>query len=100
MALHELCTNATKYGALSQESGHVTIMWEVTGSSAESRLQLRWTEIGGPPVMQPTRKGFGSRLIEKALAMELGGEVQINYKHSGVVCVIDAPLPTVEVKEF
>ncbi len=99
MALHELCTNAAKYGALSNKKGHVTIVWQVTGNGAESLLQLRWTENGGPTVMPPERKGFGSRLIEESLAMELDGEVRIYYEVSGVVCIIDAPLPGVKAKE-
>ena len=98
MALHELCTNAAKYGALLKSEGTVSIVWQVTGNGAETRLQLLWTEKGGPTVTPPMRKGFGSRLIEKALAMELNGEVHINYEPSGVVCIIDAPLPKIEVK--
>ena len=97
MALHELCTNATKYGALSEPEGTVSIVWQVVGNGAESLLKLRWAETGGPTVTPPKRKGFGSRLIEKALAMELGGEVRIDYEVSGVVCTIVSPLP--EVKE-
>ena len=93
LALHELCTNATKYGALSVQSGLVEIIWNVRGDSEKARLQLTWTESGGPPVETPTRKGFGSRLLQKVLAMELAGDVRVLYERSGVVCVIDAPLP-------
>jgi two-component system CheB/CheR fusion protein len=98
MALHELCTNAAKYGALSEPEGTVSIVWQVKGNDAGSRLKLWWTEKGGPTVTPPPRKGFGSRLIERALAMELSGEVRIDYEPTGVVCTIDAPLPKVEVK--
>lgn len=98
MALHELCTNAAKYGALLKSEGTVSIVWQVKGNGAERRLHLLWTENGGPTVTPPKRKGFGSRLIERALAMELNGEVRIDYEPSGVVCTIDAPLPKVDVK--
>ena len=91
MAVHELCTNAIKYGALSGESGHVDITW----SDADGRLRWRWRECGGPPVMQPTRTGFGSRMIERALAMQLSGQVTIDYAPAGVVCTIDAPLAAI-----
>ncbi|HUQ34894.1 MAG TPA: PAS domain S-box protein [Aestuariivirga sp.] len=93
LALHELCTNAAKYGALSQPNGNVSIMWHVTGHDAASRLHLLWTEKDGPAVNPPTQRGFGSRLIEKVLGMELGGEVRISYEPTGVICTIDAPLP-------
>ncbi len=93
MALHELCTNAAKYGALSTKTGHVDIVWRLTNSGQERRLHMRWTESGGPIVVTPTRRGFGSRLIERALAMELGGDVAVAYPASGVICTIDAPMP-------
>jgi len=93
MALHELCTNAAKYGALSTKNGHVDIVWRLTDSGQNRRLQMRWTESDGPIVVAPTRKGFGSRLIERALAMELGGDVAVVYEASGVICSIDAPMP-------
>ena len=93
LALHELCTNAAKYGALSVPEGVVQIVWQVNGEGDSRRLHLTWTESGGPTVKTPTRKGFGSRLIQKALAMELTGEVHVLYNPSGVVCTIDAPLP-------
>ncbi|MHA6646259.1 PAS domain-containing protein [Mesorhizobium sp. A623] len=93
MALHELSTNAAKYGALSSEAGQVDIVWSLYGSNDDRRLTLRWSESGGPPVTAPKRRGFGSRLIERALAAELGGEVRVQYEPSGLVCTIDAPVP-------
>ncbi|MBB6411967.1 chemotaxis protein CheB [Mesorhizobium sangaii] len=93
MALHELSTNAAKYGALSRDEGHVSIVWRLQSHGEDRRLFLSWTEAGGPPVIAPTRKGFGSRLIERALASELGGKVRVSYESSGVVCTIDAPMP-------
>ncbi len=98
LALHELCTNAAKYGALSVPEGSVHIAWHIHGDIRDARLQLTWTESGGPPVVEPTRKGFGSRLIQKALAMELAGEVRVLYESSGVVCTINAPLPAGHLK--
>ncbi|MBC8038878.1 MAG: PAS domain S-box protein, partial [Rhizobiales bacterium] len=94
LALHELCTNAAKYGALSVAKGHIDIIWQVTGNGEGRRLTLCWAESGGPKVTLPAHKGFGSRLIEKALAMELSGEVRIDYENSGVVCTIDVPMPS------
>lgn len=93
MALHELSTNAVKYGALSSENGHVDIEWQIEGEDAGRRLVLHWQESGGPPVTQPKRKGLGSRLIERALAAELGGEVRVDYASTGLMCTIIAPLP-------
>lgn len=93
MALHELCTNAVKYGALSNDGGFVSLTWEVAGDGEEKRLRLSWEERGGPPVATPTRKGFGSRMIQRALAMELGGSVDLHYDRAGVRCIVDAPLP-------
>jgi two-component sensor histidine kinase len=92
MALHELGTNAVKYGALSKEGGVVDIAWTVRRED-ETRLSLRWSERGGPPVKKPTRTGFGSRLIERSLARELAGEVALSYEPAGVVCTIEAPVP-------
>ncbi|MGU3537046.1 HWE histidine kinase domain-containing protein [Methylobacterium sp. A54F] len=94
MALHELGTNAVKYGALSREGGTVDITWSVRrDDEGEIRLFLRWTERGGPPVTQPTRTGFGSRLIERSLARELAGTVELLFAPGGVVCTIEAPVP-------
>ncbi|APO68521.1 protein-glutamate methyltransferase CheR-type protein [Rhizobium gallicum] len=93
MALHELGTNAAKYGALSNENGQVVIAWKIEGRDTGRRLILHWQERGGPTVAKPERKGFGSRLIERALAAELGGEVRVDYEFSGLECTIIAPLP-------
>jgi PAS domain S-box-containing protein len=95
LALHELATNAVKYGALSAEKGRVILNWDIHDGDADS-LWMRWEEIGGPPVAEPTRKGFGSRMIERALATELGGTAEIEYRAKGVVFTVQAPLPDVE----
>lgn len=87
MALHELSTNATKYGALSDPAGHVAIRWSVV----DGRLRLEWRERGGPPVTPPRSRGFGIRMIERALASDLTGEVLIDFDPAGLVCIIDAP---------
>ena len=93
MGLHELATNAVKYGALSNPTGMVSIRWEVDDGDAGPRLRLEWAERGGPPVAPPGRKGFGSRLIERGLAAELGGNVEIDFRPEGIVCSVQAPLP-------
>jgi PAS domain S-box-containing protein len=91
IALHELATNAVKYGAFSNDSGTIAIDWAVTPGDSGKRLLLRWIEQGGPPVAQPTRKGFGSWVIERGLAHELGGRVSLDYPRGGVACRIDIP---------
>ena len=93
MALHELCTNAMKYGALSNKVGRVDVEWSQT---AGPRLKLAWRESGGPSVSPPRRRGFGSRLLERSLASDLDGEVHLAFEPSGLVCMIDAPLAKVE----
>ncbi len=92
MALHELATNAAKYGALSNESGRVRLAWRVAPGEGGPMLHMSWTEEGGPPVSPPARKGFGSRLIERGLAMDLDGKVRLDFRGDGVVCTIEAPL--------
>jgi len=92
MALQELATNAVKYGALSNATGEIAINWSVDGSRSPAHLRLRWEESGGPPVQAPTRRGFGSRLIERSLSHDLGGEVRMTFAPTGLVCTVDAPL--------
>ena len=91
MALHELFTNAVKYGALSNDSGRISIEWKRTGDDA-ARLELTWRESGGPIVATPKRRGFGSRLLERTLAYDIDGEVSVEFDPGGVVCFIAAPL--------
>jgi PAS domain S-box-containing protein len=91
MAMHELATNATKYGALSNGSGRISVQWAVAEQDVP-HLQIVWAETGGPKVAAPSSKGFGSRLIERGLAGQLGGEAVIDYRETGVVCRIMAPL--------
>lgn len=88
IALHELATNAAKYGALSGERGRVDIAW----SSSEDTMRLTWIESEGPPVAPPSRVGFGSRLIQRSLAAELGGSAIIEYRREGVYAEINAPI--------
>jgi PAS domain S-box-containing protein len=92
MALHELCTNALKYGALSKQSGRIEVSWRLENREGAARLVLNWRETGGPAVAPPTRQGFGARLIEWGLAGELGGEAKLSFPAEGVACRIDVPL--------
>jgi PAS domain S-box-containing protein len=92
MTFHELATNAAKYGSLSN-GGQIGITWQEEPTPQDTRIRVRWQESGGPPVMPPGRKGFGSRLIEGGLAHELDGEVHLDYEPEGVVCQIVMPVP-------
>lgn len=94
MAVHELFTNAIKYGALSNDSGTVDVRW--TAASDEGGLidlKIEWSEAGGPAVIPPTRRGFGTRLIERGLSAELRSEVTLAYEPTGLQCTIHAKLP-------
>ncbi|WP_454761242.1 PAS domain-containing protein [Caulobacter segnis] len=92
MALHELATNAMKYGALSTPEGRIRVVWDFAPEPGAARLDLTWTESGGPLVKPPTDRGFGSRLIERGLAAELSGSAAIDFQPEGVVCRIRALL--------
>ena len=96
LMLHELATNAMKYGALSNATGHVQIDWGVH-VTPEPVLRLTWTEVGGPPVAPPGRKGFGSRFIERGLAGQIGGEIDLAYRPEGVVCTLQGPLASFQL---
>lgn len=91
MALHELATNASKYGALSRPHGRIDIRWEVT-SGPHRFFRMSWQERGGPSVRRPSRRGFGSWLIETGLARDLGGKVELAFEAKGVRCNVVAPL--------
>jgi PAS domain S-box-containing protein len=95
LALHELGTNAAKYGALSVEGGEVAIAWQIGGG----RLALEWKEKGGPPVAEPRQRGFGSRLIERGLEADLGGGARLVFEPDGLRCVVDASLDAICARE-
>jgi two-component sensor histidine kinase len=88
ISLHELATNAAKYGSLSAVSGRVEISWSI---SADGRLSLRWIELGGPPVTPPTHRGFGTRIIENIVG-QLRGAVRFDWREHGLTCEIVLPL--------
>lgn len=92
MALHELATNAVKYGALSSPHGRVSVQWAIEEGASPVRARLEWSERGGPLVEPPARRGFGSRLIERGLAVELGGEVRLEFRPEGVSCSLSFAL--------
>ncbi|WP_236551045.1 HWE histidine kinase domain-containing protein [Luteimonas sp. 9C] len=94
MALHELATNAVKYGALSRDGGEVQITWDCTHDGEGAAMQFDWRESGGPTVQPPTRRGFGSRLLERGLRNDLGGDVELRYAPGGVVFRASARLET------
>jgi len=84
VTLHELATNAAKYGALSVAGGQINLKWS---HDADGRLHLRWTEVGGPNVQEPTRKGFGGRIIERMIAQQ-SGQMRFDWRAEGLVCEI------------
>ncbi len=87
MIIHEIATNAAKYGALSNDTGMVAIDWEVV-DEPKPKLRLIWTETGGPPVVTPVHRGFGSRLIERSARDQLGGEATVDFLPRGVVYTV------------
>ena len=92
MTLNELCTNTTKFGALSGANGRVEITWTI--DEDKQRMRLTWTEMGGPPVQRPTRRSFGTRMME-SLGQQLNGQVQLTYDPSGFVYCLDVPLGSI-----
>jgi two-component sensor histidine kinase len=95
LTLNELCTNTTKFGALSVADGRVSITWTI--DEPGQRLKLTWTETGGPAVDKPTRRSFGTRLIE-SLGKQLNGQVLLAYRPTGFVYTLDAPLSALTAK--
>jgi len=89
MVLHELANNAWQHGALSAADGRVTLAWETAGG----KLLIDWRETGGPAVTLPKRRGVGARLVERAVAHELGGRPVLDYQPAGVHCTMEIPLP-------
>jgi two-component sensor histidine kinase len=91
MALHELATNAAKYGALSGSDGTITIQWKCTEPDPR-RLLLVWRESGGPPVTAPAHRGFGARLIEQSFVAQLGGRARLDFTSAGVIAELECPI--------
>jgi two-component sensor histidine kinase len=87
LALHELATNAAKYGALSNEDGDVEIRWEI----GDGRFKISWQEIDGPPVSPPAREGFGHKVVTRIVTLALEGKVDLRFEPSGLVWELDIP---------
>ncbi len=94
MVIHELCTNALKYGALSVAEGRVSIVWAVDAEAG--RFKLEWRESNGPTVIEPKEKSFGSRFIEQALPGQLQGEARLIFEPSGLVCDVNIPIASLQ----
>jgi two-component sensor histidine kinase len=92
MAFHELTTNSVKYGALSAPAGGISIEWSANPGLHQRELHLIWREEGGPPVSPPTRKGFGSVLIERAVAVQLDASVVMDFAEAGFRFELTMPL--------
>ena len=88
LVLHELATNASKYGALSDPAGRVAVTWLV---SPVDKVKLDWRETGGPPVEKPEHAGFGSTLIEKGFAAQIGGSATLRFEPDGLTCALEFP---------
>jgi two-component sensor histidine kinase len=95
LLVHELATNATKYGALSGSDGQIAIHWSIEGVGVEARFKFQWQELYGPLVIPPTRQGFGRMLLEKVVAQEFGVPPKVRFAPDGLSYEIDAPLSVV-----
>jgi two-component sensor histidine kinase len=88
VGLHELTTNAVKYGALSVPKGRIRVEWSLEG---DGRVLLHWSETGGPQVKPPTRRGFGTRMLDSLIRMQLRGDVRFDWRSEGLACEIILP---------
>jgi two-component sensor histidine kinase len=92
MALHELATNASKYGALSRPTGTISIDWRVDGPDADRRLRIDWVERGGPPVGAPKRQGFGGVVLGQMMELSLSGTAKLEFASEGVHWSFEGPV--------
>ena len=92
LVLHELTTNAAKYGALSTEQGLLTVRWSASESGRPDGLRIDWVESGGPAVTRPTKRSFGTRLIERSMAKDLQGKARLDFDPAGLHCILELPL--------
>ncbi|WP_426533661.1 sensor histidine kinase [Bradyrhizobium sp. McL0615] len=99
LAIHELATNASKYGALSNNEGTVDILWKTDANGPGANFHFEWVEKGGPLVVEPeqSKRGFGTRLIERMLKNDFDGEVLLDFKSDGLVCTLNAPLDKLNI---
>jgi two-component sensor histidine kinase len=96
LAFHELATNGAKYGALSAEQGRIAVSWRIVRDDDPPRFVLTWQESGGPPIASPpSRTGFGTRLLQQVLALEIGGDVEMDYSGTGLKVTLSAPVENV-----
>ena len=91
MVVHELATNAAKHGALSNQDGRVEIAWQVKNGTADERFTISWIERGGPPVVAPANRGYGSTVIKSMAELSLDGEVQLDFAPSGLIWRLACP---------
>jgi two-component sensor histidine kinase len=96
LILHELATNASKYGALSNADGLLSVQWWTTGTGDAAQFHFRWEERGGPPVVQPDRKGFGTGLLQAAFPAGGSQQARLSFEPNGIVFTLDAPLSIIE----
>jgi len=92
LALHELATNASKHGALSNDAGRIRVSWTIDRQSPTTRFGFQWQESGGPAVMAPARTGFGSRMLERSLAGYFSGTAELAYEASGLIFTLACEL--------
>jgi two-component sensor histidine kinase len=92
LAIHELATNALKYGALTVADGHVSITWRTEDQDGTPNFVFIWQELGGPPASEPAAVGFGSRLISRVLKDDFRGSVEVRYESTGLVCRLTTPV--------
>ncbi len=97
LVVHELATNAAKHGALSDQRGKVAIRWSIEGVGAEARFKFQWRELNGPPVVPPTRQGFGRVVLERAVAQDFQAPPNVRYAPAGLIYEIDTPLSVMTV---
>jgi two-component sensor histidine kinase len=91
MVLHELTTNAAKYGAFSNQLGRVSVQWEWSNYGSQDRLIIEWLELGGPPVLAPSQPGYGTGIIRDLIPFELGGAVELSFAPEGARCCLEIP---------
>ena len=91
MVLHELTTNAAKYGAFSNQTGRVSVQWEWSNYGSQDRLIIEWLEVGGPPVPAPSQPGYGTSIIRDLIPFELGGAVELSFAPEGARCRLEIP---------